>query len=275
MAGNRIFGPTCQAKNWFADPVTDGTSALIAAPIPGVTGRESVQVHAGFWLPPLHFEVLGHAQGEFAEFEQRVLNTHIMRAERRHGKAAAEIAESDLETVEGKFKLRSAAAAKCRDLLQKARIDLKAAMEKGSAKKDISFGLTSAYRGPEYDKHLWLQYFQSKYYQAWTAKVQGHFYYGEKSLERIVEAAAEDLVAYIAPRKAAPGYSNHTRGIAVDFWTKESGQMHQAATGKNNAGLQKANEAWEATWLYRWLEDHKKAYGVDRIPSEAWHWEFK
>jgi hypothetical protein len=51
--------------------------------------------------------------------------------------------------------------------------------------------------------------------------------------------------------------------------------MHEAATGKNNAGLQKANEAWQATWLYQWLEDHKKEYGVERIPSEAWHWEFK
>lgn len=198
-----------------------------------------------------------------------------MRAERRRGKAAAEIAAGDLETVEGRFKLRTVAARKCKELLEKARAELKTAKVDGSAAKDTAFGLTSAYRGPEYDKALWISYFQSKYYRARLSKIQGRFYVGENSLERIVQSVAEDLVIYIAPRKAAPGYSNHTRGIAVDFWTLENGKKHEAATGKGDKGLREANEAWEATWLYRWLDSHKKVYGVNRIPSEAWHWEFK
>src|ERR1700677_3282451 len=143
MAGYRYPGPKCQVRDWFADEIEDGTSQLNATPPPGVLRLELAPpqpMHAGFWLPPLVFAPQENAQGDFAEFQQLVLNTQIMRAEHRHGKAAAEIPESELKTVEGKYKLRTAAAEKCIDLLRKARNDLKAAKTAGSAARDISVG---------------------------------------------------------------------------------------------------------------------------------------
>jgi hypothetical protein len=228
----------------------------------------------GLWMPPLNFAPLGKAQGEFADFQERVLRTHIMRAEQRRGKASAEIAASDLETVEGRFKLRTAAAQRCRNLLAEARADLEKDKDRGNVPPDTNFGLTSAYRGPEYDKALWLHYFQTKYYRIKIAKFKGKFYAGEASLERIVQKVAEDMVAYIAPRKAAPGYSNHTNGIAVDLWTIEGGSKHVPESGKSDGGLALVNQAYEETWLHDWLLAHRTDYNINRIPSEAWHWEF-
>jgi hypothetical protein len=74
MAGNSLPGRKCQVKDWFTYPVNDGTGPLNAAPSPGVTGHEPAQLQtmcAGFWLPPLPFAPLGHAEGDFAEFQQR------------------------------------------------------------------------------------------------------------------------------------------------------------------------------------------------------------
>ena len=97
---------------------------------------------------------------------------------------------------------------------------------------------------------------------------------GSKNADRLVKAAAEQLVEFIKDRKAAPGFSNHTNGIAVDFFTLEAGQTHQAETGKSDAELKLLNQRWEKTWLYKWLDAQKNVYGIKRIPSEAWHWEF-
>jgi len=277
MAGYRYPGPMCQVRNWFAEEIEDGTSQRNATPPPGLLRLElphPQSMHAGFWLPPLLFAPEENAQGDFAEFQQLVLNTQIMRDEHSQGKPAAEIPESELKTVEGRFKLRITAADKCIDLLRKARADLKAAKTAGSAARDISVGLTSAYRGPAYDKGLWLHYFQTKYYRLKLREIKGHFYVGEKNRQALADAVAEDLLHYIKGKKAAPGYSKHTKGIAVDFKTFENGVLHYAETGKGDAALAALNRAWEATWFYHWLQDHKQAYGIDRIRTEAWHWEF-
>jgi hypothetical protein len=278
MAGYRYPGPKCQVRDWFVDDIEDGTSQRNATPAPGVFHLEMPQprpMNAGFWLPPLKFAPVGSAQGDFAEFQRLVLNTQIMRAQHRLGNATAEIPESELKTVEGRFQLRIGPADKCIDLLRKARADLKDAKAAGSAAQDISVGLTSAYRGPAYDKGLWLSFFQTKYYELKSRKIKGQFYVGEKKRQALADALAEDLLRYLDGKKAAPGYSNHTRGIAVDFKTFENGVMHTAETGKGDAALAALNRAWEATWFYHWLQDHKQAYGMERIHKEAWHWEFK
>jgi len=84
--------------------------------------------------------------------------------------------------------------------------------------------------------------------------------------------AVEMLVDFIAHRKAAPGYSNHSHGIAVDFSTVEGGHTLTPETGKSNKDLIRHNKRWEKSWLYRWLEAHQAEYGIERIPTGAWHW---
>jgi hypothetical protein len=79
------------------------------------------------------------------------------------------------------------------------------------------------------------------------------------------------MVNNISPLKAAPGFSNHSRGIAVDFFSVESGVLVQARVG---AHVDAVNKRFEQSWLYHWLKKHEKTFGIHRIRTEAWHWEF-
>jgi hypothetical protein len=240
-------------------------------------------------IPPLNFQ----RSAEYRAFEDKVLQQHIHRTERRGRHRAPDIPEADLEVVEGKYKLRKGAAKKCRALLAKARADLaseKAEMlnkpekERRAEEQKMtlkgqnpvtrveSIGITSAYRSFEYDSGLWHKYERQKYYpinyshlvhlSCWEGGQYGW-------------AAVESLVKFISKRKAAPGFSNHTNGIAVDFFTEEAGKIFQAETGLSNQALAGLNRNWEKTWFYRWLERHKAEYGIERIRTEAWHWEFR
>src|ERR1700722_408092 len=41
MAGHKIPGPKCQVRQWFADPVDNGTMARIATPSPKSLGAQA------------------------------------------------------------------------------------------------------------------------------------------------------------------------------------------------------------------------------------------
>jgi len=265
----------------------------------GVRDHGDPSVHL---VPPLFLEL----SEDYQDFERRVLEKHLEYAtygrpgkRRKHPQPPIPtIPDSQLELVEkdeksGKqFKLRKQAAEKCKTLLSEARAALKTeqaefhkkpkgeqeALEKEAKNKGEvivtkvqSVGITSAYRSFEYDSELWHRYYHQKYYRlnhpelAQIPASEGGLH-GWKAVETMVD--------FIAPVKAAPGYSNHTNGIAVDFSTREGGVTLTAETGKSKKGLKKHNQRWEKSWFYKWLESHKKEYGIERIPSEAWHWEF-
>jgi hypothetical protein len=284
MASVRDQGPTCQVKNWFADALDPGTSPLVATPKPGLVDpidRDISGLKLRFWSPPLRFAPLGGSGSvEFSEFEQQVIDAHAIRSMNRRGLPRPTIPEAELETVEGKFKLRKSVAGKCRQLLAKARAKLAADKANGvaSAQAVKSFGLTSAYRSQPYDEALWRNYFRTKYYKdhASAGRTRSGFVVGSRRLSKRLDAVVEDYVEYIAGKKAPPGYSNHTRGIAVDFYTIEGGKEYLPDTGHGEEKLKQHNAEYEQTWLYKWLADpaHKSEFGIDRIETEAWHWEF-
>lgn len=58
-------------------------------------------------------------------------------------------------------------------------------------------------------------------------------------------------------------------------FTVEGGKTLQAETGKSDKDLAVLNARWEKSWFYRWLQKHKSDYGIERIDTEAWHWEFE
>lgn len=251
---------------------------------------------------PVHFvpPLINEFSDDYQQFEGAVLAKHLEYAtygrpghRRKHPRPPAPtIPESELQVVEDGFKLRKDAAEKCKKLLAEARADLKKeqdefhkkskeqqqALEKeAKAKGEVvvtkvhSIGLTSGYRGFEHDSKLWHAYYHKKYYRLNHAQLS-RISYSEGGIHGW--KAVETMVNYIAPRKAAPGYSNHSHGIAVDFFTEEGGVQLTAETGKSNKDLKRHNQRWEKSWFYKWLELHKRDYGVERIPSEAWHWEF-
>jgi hypothetical protein len=225
-------------------------------------------------------------------FEESVQGAHIKKAARRRPHAP-DIPDSDLEVVEGGQKLLKGVAGKCRALLKQARVDLatqkaeflkKPKREQDAEERALkasgqtvvtqveSFGISSGYRSIKHDAELWHSYFEGKYYPANYGQLRrlscwdgGEF--GGKAVRTMVD--------FVGKRKAAPGFSNHSNGIAVDFFTVEGGVTLQAKTKGTNADLKRVNQQWEKSWLYHWLEKNKAKYGIERIPTEAWHWEFQ
>lgn len=76
------------------------------------------------------------------------------------------------------------------------------------------------------------------------------------------------MVRWYSGRKAAPGFGNHTNGIAVDFTTTQSGVRLGANTSQN--------KIWLDSWFHQWLVAHAASdFNFKPIATEAWHWEYK
>jgi LAS superfamily LD-carboxypeptidase LdcB len=66
--------------------------------------------------------------------------------------------------------------------------------------------------------------------------------------------------------KAAPGYSNHSSGRAVDFST-----VHQ---GRKLTARKAQRHQWQSSWLYTWLCANAADYGFQPLSTEEWHWDY-
>lgn len=148
-----------------------------------------------------------------------------------------------------------AAAAQCRELLAAARAKLDAPKSKHSTVRALS-----GYRPVEKEQELWDGYFE-KYYLA-TEESRLKLPGGPHS-----DAAVAHLAAYVSDRKAAPGYGNHSAGVAMDFST---------TMGKTTYGASMAQKAgWKKTPFYAWLEANARTFDFHPYVKEPWHWEFK
>jgi len=203
----------------------------------------------------------GKAQPTYEEFRQSVLRRQVARAEARGKQQLPAVPDSQLETVEGKYRMRTAAAQSCRRLLADARAALEAAQGKGDAhaKKTRSIGVCSAYRDYDYDMGQWKVTFK-KHYDKMIAS--GTFAGREHGRE-----AAQHMYITMLPLKAAPGFSNHSDGNAVDFQTSYGGVQYVANSDQN--------ASWKKTWLHTWLRDNAANYGFKPLASEAWHWDYR
>lgn len=175
-----------------------------------------------------------------AEFKAAVLQGQIRRSQARGKRHVAAIPEAELETVEGRHRLRSAAARACRELLTDARdalTEAQAANEAG-ARGVRSVGIASSYRDYAADE------------RAWNTTFSKHYARTEAQRERMPggphgDAACVWFVAYLAPIKAPPGFSNHSNGAAVDFSTEDGGVLYGANTDQRRG--------WRGTWLHQCL----------------------
>lgn len=212
---------------------------------------------AGGALSKEHLHQYGLTEDEFA-FKQRVYDAAVARlGDKIHGGVAAE----DLAGVEGGQRVRTEVAGPLASMLSAMRAALQAGepaggVEVGSA-TDIH--VTSGYRSPERDRDLWDSYFQR--YLGNTVKER------EATGDPLGAAAVKVLVQYIGLRKAPPGGSNHSNGIAVDLQIEQHG--HRVP---NNYDDQKK---WRASWQYAWLKANAATYGFRNYPKEAWHWDHK
>lgn len=192
------------------------------------------------------------------DFMDRVYEAQVKRAIGRT--AYANLREDQLDVVEGRHKMQKDAAEQCRLLLKQAKFDLRQQKEMGNRQalqvSDIS--VYSAYRSVEKDTAAWRQTFK-KHFKATKnarAKLKGGKYGAE---------AVEMMVKIMRRLKAAPGFSKHTSGVAVDFKTIEDKDILIADSNQH--------ERWKKTWFHKWLVKNAKRFKFKPLSTEAWHWE--
>ncbi len=171
-----------------------------------------------------------------------------------------DVADSELGDVENGVRLRQPAAPGCRALLASARLALSSA----SGVHVSNIGVLSGYRPATRQLANWNRNFPR--------------YFGETQADRAAadggefgDAAAAFLTRYISRRLAAPGFSLHNDGRAVDFNTVQDGKSMGADTSASN----RAN--WKASWFFNFLVANANSYGFFQNTSidEPWHWEYR
>ena len=161
-------------------------------------------------------------------FRDRVLAAHIARS-----KAAGSAPQRDLRRDELKaiprtsIETRADTADAAGRLLAAANADLAAAQKAGDAdaRRTVRLTATSGYRSSAYQSDLWRQSFSA----------QGGYYDRTQDARQAIPEGrhSDEAVAYMLKRKkdggfglggriAAPGYSNHQGGIAVDFFQERT-----------------------------------------------------
>jgi hypothetical protein len=207
-------------------------------------------------------------------FRDGVLAEHIRRSTGKKRRPLRDLRDDELEKIPGtniKTKVETARAAG--RLLAAARADLakdRAAGDTDALRtKDVSVG--SGYRGSSDQRQKWLSYFRRYYDQ--TRAARERLPGGPHS-----DAAVDYMLAPEGPRGfgltariAAPGFSNHQNGIAIDFTQQRTSQEVGISTSKEN------RSRWRQTWFYSWLKRKRKAacYGFVPYKKEEWHWEYK
>lgn len=196
-----------------------------------------------------------------ADFKAKVLERQIRNAIAKGRRYCANVPDGDLAIVEDKHRMRTAAADRCRELLKAAREALAAAKDQGQsgAKLAGKIGVYSAYRTIPEDSASWESSF-AQYYEETRTK-RAAFPTGEHGKQALT-LMVNMMISY----KAAPGYSNHSNGLAVDFFTIQKGKKLRARKAQR--------EAWRGTWLFAWLTDNAAAYGFKNLETEEWHWDF-
>ena len=169
----------------------------------------------------------------------------------------------------------TATAAAAGRMLAAATTDLAKAQQAGDedALRTVRVTAVSGYRSSGYQRRLWLGYFGGTggYYNQ-TRTTRAAIPDGPHS-----DAAVDYLLRRkgdggfgIGARIAAPGYSNHQNGIAVDLL-----QERTAGHGIRNSSQEAARARWRDTWFHRWLRVHAAVHYFEQLASEEWHWEYK
>ncbi|MEU3688354.1 M15 family metallopeptidase [Streptomyces narbonensis] len=201
-------------------------------------------------------------------FRQRVLDAHLARTRARKGRPGRDLAPGELAPVPGtSIAMRSDAAAAAGRLLAAATRALAEARAAGHEDATRTLRLTggSGYRGRAHQQRLWLSYFRGYYDRTAGARagLPGGPH-GDGAVRYMLD------VFGIPARIAAPGYSNHQNGIAIDFLqVRGRGQAIANSTGA------RAVRRWQATWFFGWLSAHAHRFGFVPYAREPWHWIYR
>lgn len=205
-------------------------------------------------------------------FKQEVYRRHVERGLKSGRPRIFDLPPEQLATIPGtEIPMRKDAAQALGKLLQAARADLardlkvqgdKAVEERRArALRVKELGVNNAYRSASRQFGIWDRNFL-KYYNA-TAEKRALCEGGSHG-----DRAADLLREYIGIRVAAPGFSNHQGGIAVDC------ALHLKAAPSLGASTEQGN-AWKESWFWQWLKKRAHEFGFVEYEPEEWHWEYK
>ena len=210
------------------------------------------------------------------EFCDRVLAEHLARTRTRRGPPQRDLRDDELAEITGTgVRTARATAAAADRLLDAARADLVAAQAASDqdALRTTGLTVTSGYRGSDTQRQLWLRYFSAKggYYDrtlaARAALPDGP--HSEQAVDYLLRPRSEGGFG-LGGRIAAPGYSNHQNGSAVDLY-----QQRTAGHTVRNDSDDVSRARWRASWFHHWLLAHARNFGFHPLSSEEWHWEFR
>jgi outer membrane protein OmpA-like peptidoglycan-associated protein/LAS superfamily LD-carboxypeptidase LdcB len=201
-------------------------------------------------------------------FRDQVLNAHLARSRSVKGAPQPDLSTSQLAPVRGtSISMRLEAAEAASRLLEAANADLKSAQAAGNqdALRTARITANSGYRGSDHQRRLWLRYFE-RYYDK-TQQARATIPEGPHS----APAVSYMLTTFKLPNRiAAPGYSNHQGGIAIDF-EQERGKPYQITNSYEAAEQRK----WRASWFFDWVNRNAVRFGFKPYIKEAWHWEYR
>jgi subtilisin family serine protease len=209
-------------------------------------------------------------------FRDQVLEAHLARSRTRAGAPQRDLASDELERVPGTTISTARATARAAGrLLAAANASLSTAQQSGDPDALHTLRLTanSGYRSNQEQRTLWLDYFSDEdgYYNS-TRAARGKLADGPHSKQAIAYLLTplHDGGFGLGGRIAAPGYSNHQGGIALDF-------HHERVRGYpvRNKSNSEARARWRATWFHHWLRQNAAGYGFHSIDTEEWHWEYR
>ncbi len=135
-------------------------------------------------------------------------------------------------------------------LLAQARSDLK--------NKNVTIKILSGYRTAENQFSGWVKSFPAYFY--WALHKKG-----------LSRNDINGIANYIGMNLAAPGFSNHNHGLAVDFGAQEGANTFTVDTNPEH----KHKIFWETkSLLWSWLNQHAATFHFYPYKQEPWHWEF-
>lgn len=258
-----------ESPQWYRDRGTPEDEAEEEAPCAPVS-REDEDPWSEAWLE----EEAWSGNADQIAFRDRVLAAHLARTRSRRGAPQRDLTAAERVTVPGTtIQMRTDAAVAAGRFLAAANADLATAQAAGNADalRTIRLTASSGYRASDHQRTLWLEYFP-KYYRRTRA-----------ARERLAEGSHSDAaVEYmlrpkasggfgLGGRIAAPGYSNHQNGIAIDLR-----QVRQTGHDVVNDSGDAAREKWRTSWFHGWLKTHAAArFEFQPIKTEEWHWEFR
>jgi LAS superfamily LD-carboxypeptidase LdcB len=245
---DNIVKPALAGASPVAPPPPSAAPSPAAPSWPSPTtvgGKQSIPSSGLRWYGP------GQASPQRLDFMRRVYDLHVKRSS---GDFVSTLPESHVATIEGRHRAQMDAAAKAKEMLAAARADL---AREGLAEK-YRIGITSAYRSASQQFDIWQgkggdgrRGFPHYYHETTAARRRLGDEHGDK--------AAAYLAAYQGKYIAAPGYSNHQDGLALDLGT---GLVGSDGLGKIGPGA----------WFHKWLNRRAREFQFKPYEAEAWHW---